>query len=303
MSAAVATVASAGEPRHDSPCAAQRLTFRLGPGSLVIDVRDATAADVIDRVYGRMRAEAPRAHPHSAVIRRLSDGRLHVRFGGRVVSMLHSRAEHDEQAAYNAAREIFARFAASVEGTMAFYGTALGVGDAGVMIVGPATIGKTLLAFHAAELGATFLGDETAMLDLRSSEVFAMPRRPALRESALPLLPNDAMAAAVAASDNVFQTERGRFWYALDTIAPCERALKLRAVCVIRERREVAGVRRLDLAAALPLIAQRAYARPSELNQIASLRKALRGVACLEITLGTPQESAAELLREVSACV
>jgi hypothetical protein len=302
MSAAVATVASAGESRHASLCAAHRRAFRLGTGNLVIDISDDTAADVIDRVYGRMRSDAPRGHAQTALVRRLSDGRLHVRYGRRVISTLHSRAEAD-QAAYNAAREIFARFAASIDGTMAFYGAALGVGDAGVMIVGPAAIGKTLLALHAAHLGATFLGDETAMLDLRSGEVFAMPRRPALRESALPWLPNDAIAGEVVTSPNVFETERGRFWYALEGVVPSERALKLRAVCIVRDRREVSSVRRLELGAALPLIAQRAYARPSELNQIAALRKALRGVVCLEISLGTPQESATGLLREVSACV
>lgn len=302
MPAAVASLGLAREHPHGLLCPAQRLTFRLGSGNLVLDVADETAARVVDRVYGRMRFDGARSHSQSAVIRRLSDGRLHVRYGRRVVSTVQARQEQAEQAAYNAAREIFARFAASIDGTTAFYGAALGVNDAGVMIVGPATIGKTLLALHASHQGATFLGDETAMLDLRSSEVFAMPRRPAIRESALSLLPSEAMAAAVATSPDVFQTERGRFWYALDSIAPCERALKLRVVCIVRERRETMGVRRLDLAAAIPLIAQRAYARPSELNQVAALRKALRDVVCLEITLGTPQESAAGLLREVSAC-
>jgi hypothetical protein len=235
-------------------------------------------------------------------MRRLSDGRLHVRYGRRVVSTMPARIDQVEQAAYNAAREIFARFAASIDGTMAFYGAALGVRDAGVMIVGPATIGKTLLALHASHFGATFLGDETAMLNLRNGELFAMPRLPSLRESALSLLPTEDMAAAVAASQDVFHTERGRFWYAVDGIVPCERALKLRVVCIVRERRDL-RIRRLDLAAALPLIGQRAYARPSELNQVAALRKALRDVICLEISLGTPQDSATGLLREVSACV
>jgi hypothetical protein len=222
--------------------------------------------------------------------------------------MAAARSGIGERAAYNAAREVFARFAASIDGTIAFYGASLGVGDAGVMIVGPATIGKTLLALHAAHLGAQFLGDETAMVTMRGAELYAMQRRPSLRESALPWLPSDQIAAGLSASPNFFQSERGRFWYALDErdlsgIAPCERALKLRAVCIVRERRDAVRIRRMDLAAALPHIAQRAYARPSELNQLAALRKALRDVACLEIKQCTPQESAAGLLREVSASV
>lgn len=302
MPAAVASLGPAGETPHGLLCSAQRLTFRLGSGNLVLDIADESAARVVDRVYGRMRCDGARGHSQSAVIRRLSDGRLHVRYGRRVVSTMNGRQGQAEQAAYNAAREIFARFAASIDGTTAFYGAALGLGDAGVMIVGPATIGKTLLALHASHLGATFLGDETAMLNLRNGELFAMPRRPSLRESALSLLPSEAMAAAVAASQDVFHTDRGRFWYAVDGIVPCERALKLRVVCIVRERREMLDVRRLDLTAAIPLIAQRAYARPSELNQVAALRKALRDAVCLEISLGTPQESAERLLREVSAC-
>jgi hypothetical protein len=306
--AAAAPFAIAGQDPHGVARPAQRLAFRLGPGALVLDLSDDVAARVIERVYGPMRCDDARSHPQTAVMRRLADGRLHVRFGRRAVSTLPARAPFTEQTAYNAAREIFARFAASIEGSVAFYGAALAVRDAGVMILGPTTIGKTLLALHAAHAGATFLGDETAMLSLRSSELFAMQRRPSLRESALPWLPSSTMAAALERSQNVFQTERGRFWYALDErdlegITPCERAVKLRAVCIIRERREYPRIRRIDLAAALPLIAQRAYARPSELNQVAALRKALRDVTCLEITLGTPQDSAAGLLREVSACV
>jgi hypothetical protein len=308
MPAAVAISKIRGQEPFGALSPAQRHSFRLGPAALALDINDCATLRVVDRVYGPMRSAAPRNHTQMAAIRRLADGRLHVRFGRRVVSTLAAPAESAERAAYNAAREVFARFAASVEGTVAFYGTAIGVGDAGVMIVGPSTIGKTLLALHAAHLGATFLGDETAMLALRGAELFAMQRRPSLRESALPWLPTTEMARTLETSPNVFQTERGRFWYALDErdldgIAPCERALKLRVVCVVRERREALQIRRMELAAALPLIAQRAYARPSELNQLAALRRALRDVTCLEITLSTPQESAAGLLREVSACV
>jgi hypothetical protein len=297
-----------GQEPFGFPAPAQRYSFRLGPAALALDLGDAAAMHVVDRVYGPMRCEPPRVHAHSAAIRRLADGRLHVRFGRRVVSALQAQSEVAERAAYNAAREVFARFAAGVDGTMAFYGAAIGINDAGVMILGPATIGKTLLALHAAHLGATFLGDETAMITLRGAELFAMQRRPSLRESALPWVPSNEIARALDASPNVFRSERGRFWYALDKdelggVAPCERALKLRAVCIVRARREVPQIRRMDLAAALPLIAQRAYARPSELNQLAALRRALRDVSCLEITLGTPQDSAAGLLREVSACV
>jgi hypothetical protein len=301
MSAAVASSPSGSKPQG-ALCPAQRLHFRLGAAVLALDVSDGPASRVVDRVYGPMRCEAPRGHPLTSAIRRLADGRLYARFGRDVLTSPRAPEAVPERAAYSASREIFARFAASVEGTVAFYGASIAVDSFGVMILGASTIGKTLLVLHAVHHGATFLGDETAMLLVRSAEVFGMPRRPALRESAIPLLPSDAFRAAVRRSRDVFEGEHGKFWYAID-VTPSERALPLRAVCIVRERGDAFKARLVDLDDALPLIAQRAYARPAELNQLAALRKALRHVACLEITLGTPHESAAALLREVSACV
>ena len=286
----------------------QRLRFKLGPGALALEANDCATLAVLDRVYGPMRCAHAQPQPHTASIRRLADGRFHARFGRHVVSSIRAGIEPPERAAYGAAREIFARFAASLPGTLAFYGAAVGVRDGGILILGPATVGKTLLALHLADQGATFLGDETAIVSMRSAELFAMPRRPSLRESALPWLPSDSMARSVAQAAGVIPGERGRFWYALDRddlggVAPSERALPLRMVCIVRERAEACSIRRIDTGDALPAIAQRAYARPSELSAIAALRKALRGVLCLEITLGRPDESAAAILREVSACV
>lgn len=288
--------------------AVQRLGYRLGAHGLSLDVADVAAAAVLEPVYGPMRSDAPRAYRQTASIRRLWDGRLHARFGRDVIALPPVDGRSRERLAYNAAREIFARFAASVPQTTAFYGASVGIAGAGALILGPSGIGKTLAALHLAHQGATFLGDETALLTLRGAELFAMPRRPSIRESALPFLPNARMRESIAESPHVFATESGRFWYALDEtqldgVAPVSRALPLRVVCIIRERRDEYSSRRVELSTALPLIAQRAYARPAELNELAALRKALRGVVCLEITLGTPDASASALLREVGACV
>lgn len=290
------------------PSPVERAGFRLGAHGLMLDVSDPVAAAILERAYGAMRTDTTRGFRQSATIRRLADGRLHARYGRHVISASSGDSGAPERTAYNAAREIFARFAATVPGSMAFYGAAVGIRGAGVLIVGPSAIGKTLLALHLAHQGATFLGDETALVTLRGAELSALPRRPSLRESALRLLPTDAMRSSVASGEHAFTNESGRFWYALDEralqgIAPSGRALPLRAVCIVRDRREEYSSRRLELAGALPLIAQRAYARPSELNQLAALRKALRDAVCLEITLGKPDASASAILREVSACV
>lgn len=284
---------------------AERLRFKLGPATLALDVADGAGLEVLQRVYAPMRCADPRPCQHLASIRRLSDGRLHARFARRPVAIPPRMAS--ERLMYSTSREIFARFAASVPQTLALYGAMVAIGDGAMLLLGPAMIGKSVLALHLAHQGATFLGDETAMLSLRSSEAYAMPRRPALRESALPHLPGLRMRESVAAAPHSFQGEFGRFWYALDEcdldgIAPSERALPLNYVCILRNRAQQPAIRRVDTAAALPHIAQRAYARPSELHQLAALHKTLRNALCLEITLGTPEETASAILREVGAC-
>lgn len=284
---------------------AERLRFKLGPATLALDVADGTALDVLERVYAPMRCADLRPYQHSASIRRLSDGRLHARFARRPVAIPPRTAS--ERLMYSTAREIFARFAASVPQTLALYGAMIAVRNGAMLLLGPAMIGKSVLALHLAHQGATFLGDETAMLSLRGSEAYAMPRRPALRESALAHLPTQRMREGVVAAAHSFEGEFGRFWYALDEldlagIAPSERALPLEYVCILRNRAQRPAVRHVDTAMAVPHIAQRAYARPSELHQLSALHRTLRKAHCLEITLGTPEETASAILREVGAC-
>ncbi|HEY9179279.1 MAG TPA: hypothetical protein VIO32_01085, partial [Candidatus Baltobacteraceae bacterium] len=211
------------------------------------------------------------------------------------------------RAAYHAVREIFARFACELPHTIAMYGALCAIDGGAVLLLGSTTIGKTLLALHLAHSGAQFLGDETALLSVASGEAYAMPRRPSLRESALPLLPDARMRANIEQSSSVFATERGRFWYALDGDALCGlqpngRPHVLRAICMLSARAEVPAIRRLDSTAGLQLAAQRAYARPSTLAQMSAVKRAMRHTAFFQMTLGTPSESAALLLREVTAC-
>lgn len=284
---------------------AERLRFKLGAATLALEVDDAAALEMLQRVYAPMRCEDLRPCRQSASIRRMTDGRLHARFARRPVAVAAKSA--DERMTYATAREIFARFAASVPQTLALYGGLVGVPQGAVLLLGPAMIGKSVLALHLAHRGATFLGDETAMLSLSTAEAYAMPRRPSLRESALEHLPTMRMRERVAAARHSFEGEFGRFWYALDEndldgIAPSERPLPLAYVCLLRHRAAEPAIRRIDTATALPQIVQRAYARPSELHQVSALHKTLRKARCLEITLGTPDETASAILREVGAC-
>src|SRR5579884_3682551 len=192
-----------------------QLGFRLGGSTLSLEIADADALRLIEDAYAPMRCSPAGARAHAS-LRRLSDGRLHLRYGRHALRPANAVDGVPLRAAYHAAREIFARFACEPEHTLALYGTMFALGDGAVLLLGPTSVGKTLLALHAAALGARFLGDETALLSLAREEAFALPRRPTLRESALPLLPTPKMTSAVAASAHSFSTERGRFWYALD---------------------------------------------------------------------------------------
>lgn len=282
------------------------LGFRLGATTLSLEIADADALRLVEEAYAPMRCAAAGTRA-SASLRRLSDGRLHLRYGKHALRPANAVDGVPLRAAYHAAREIFARFACEPPHTLALYGAMCAKDGGAILLLGPTTIGKTVLALHLAAQGARFLGDDTALLCLLRGETYALPRRPALREGALPLLPSAAMRNAVAASPSMFATERGRFWYALDAqalegIEPTDRAHPLRAICIIGHRGEVPAVRRLQDDDAVKFVAQRAYARPTSLAQVGALRRALRHTACFEMTLGEPQSSAELLLREVQAC-
>lgn len=287
-----------------APRSIQRATFSLADRILAISADDEAVCQILRTTYDDARVSECRTVHHQAAIARLSDGRMHVRFDRRTLGLTDGATTIPLLSAYYAVKEVFARFASAVPRGVAFYGAAVAVNGAAVLILGPTTIGKTLFALHLAWQGATFLGDETALLDTASGSLTALARKPSLRESALGFLPA-GMPQRLAQTTHAVQTERGRFWYALAPeeiggVAPLHKPLHLRAVCVIRERAPSWSIRRTDLAELLPSIMQRAYIRPSQLAQIAGLRRAMRGVAQYEVRLADPQTSAAGFLRELA---
>jgi hypothetical protein len=302
---ATAAVSPAGRQGAGSPSSA-RLAFGLGGASLSLDIADDATLCLVKEAYALLACE-PRAARTQAFIRQLADGRLHVRYGRQTLRTASSVDPIPLRAAYHAAREIFARFACEPAQTLAVYGALCAVDRAGVLLLGPTAIGKTVLALHLANAGAQFLGDDTSLISLAAQEVYAMPRRPALRESALPLLPDPRMMQAVAEARTAFETERGRFWYALDAqalcgIEPSTRQYPLQTICILSGRGPAASMRAIDSGEAVKFVAQRAYARPTSLAQLGALRRVVRRVACFEMTLGTPRETAELLLRQVQTC-
>jgi hypothetical protein len=287
--------------------AASRASYAFGSHVLALDVDDPWAAQILQTTYGPLRLAAPRPAAHTAVVRRLAGDRLHVRFDRRTLMTGCAPTAVPLLSSYYVLREVFARFVSAQPSHIAFHGALSSIEGAGVLILGPASIGKTVLGIHLASCGARFLGDESAALDVRQGTARALARTPSLRESAFPYLPA-ALAARIAASPHSVQTERGRFWYALEAghlngIAGSDAPHRLAAVCVIRGRAEQSSVRRIDASAALPAIIQRAYTRPSQLLEISALKKALRHAAIFELDLGDPHDAAAALVEQVRACV
>lgn len=304
---ATAVISPAHARRAALGSAYVRLGFRLGESVLGLDVADDAALRLIKDAYAPLQCPAASVRARAS-LQRLSDGRLHVRYGRHALRVSNAADSIALRAAYHAAREIFARFACEPQDAIALYAALCAVDDGAILLLGPTTIGKTLLALHLAAAGACFLGDETAVLMPGSGEAYAMPRLPALRESAIALLPHAQMRESVGASGSYFESERGRFWYALDAkslggIEPSARPYRLRAVCILRERGEHAAIRGIDHARAVKFLAQRAYLRPASLAQLGALARATKRAACFEMTLGTPQDSSEALLREVRACV
>lgn len=303
---ATAVIPPAQAQRTPQTAASVHLAFRFGGSTLSLEVADAESRRLLEAAYAPMLCRTAGARARAS-LRRLSDGRLNVRYGNQVLRAASAVDAVPLRAAYHATREIFARFACEQAQTVALYGAACTVDEGAVLLLGPTTVGKTVLTLHLAARGAKFLGDETVLLSLAREEAYALPRRPSLRESALPLLPDARMAQAVLSCDDWFATERGRFWYSLDSqalcgIEPSERSHSVRAICIVQGRGERAEIRRLDSAEAVKFVAQRAYVRPTSLAQVAALRRALRHATFFEVTLAGPEETSELLLREVRAC-
>lgn len=303
---ATAVIPPATIAGSSSAPASVRLGFGLEGSVLGLEVADDAALRLMDDAYAPLRCPPAGARVRAS-LRRMHDGRLQARYGRYALQLANAADPVPVRAAYHAAREIFARFACEPAQTIAIYGALCAIDGGAVLLLGPTTIGKTLLSLHLAHSGARFLGDETALLSLVNGEAYAMPRRPALRESALTLLPDARMRQNIERSSNVFPTERGRFWYALDSdtlcgLEPAARPYVLRAICVLSARGDAPVIKRLDCGVGVQQVAQRAYARPTSLAEMGSLRRATRHAAFFEMTLGTPWESSEALIREVRAC-
>lgn len=246
-------------------------------------------------------AGSPIAH-RAGLVRRA--GTLSLSYDGAVTDYAHAGDPDPFVAPYHAVQEMFARFASSLPGFTAVYGASLAVNGRGVLLIGPSCIGKTVLAAHLIAQGAHFLGDETVLVSEGPPQIRAMPRRPALREPALALLP-PALRASVDASPLFRTTPNGRFWYALPSTAfggiePDAGPHDLRAIAVVLGRSESAECVELSAAAAFPHVVKRAY--DGRARSAAMLHAATQRTRCYGLQLGEPAATAALLLEKLESC-
>lgn len=274
------------------PLALGRTRFSFGGRVLSVDAGDEGAAHILSTTYGPLTPAPERPAHHSAFVRRLEDGRLHARFD-RVALAAGERCAPGVTSAYYALKEIFARFAAAIPNSVAFYSALVAIDGRGVLLAGPASSGKTLLALHLSDRGARLLGDTTALIGLRNGTVRALPRRASVRDSSLPFLP-DGWRATIENSPHVTQTVSGRMWYAIGD--PDGSEYPLEAVVLLKERSQKAQMSSIDCVQALPALLQRAYSRPFQLLEMSAIKRAMRHVRCFELNPSEPASTADLLL-------
>jgi len=255
-----------------------------------------------DCMESRDRAGSPIAH-RAGLVR--DAGTLSLSYDDAVADYAHAGDPDPFVAPYHAVQELFARFASSLPGFAAVYGASFAVNGGGVLLVGPSCIGKTVLIAHLSVQGAHFLGDETVLVSEGTPQICAMPRRPALREPSLALLPS-ALRASVDASPFSRGTPNGRFWYALPATAvggiePDASPHPLRAIAVVLGRSESAECVELSPAGAFPHVVRRAY--DGRARSAALLHAATQRTRCYGLQLGEPAETAGLLLEKLESCV
>ncbi|HLI96519.1 MAG TPA: hypothetical protein VKT72_10590, partial [Candidatus Baltobacteraceae bacterium] len=115
-----AVVSPARAPGALSAPSARR-TFGIGGTSLSLEIADDAALRLVEDAYALLSREGGTMRARAS-IRRLFDGRLHVRYGRQTLRTASATDPVPLRAAYHAAREVFARFACEPPQTLAVYG-------------------------------------------------------------------------------------------------------------------------------------------------------------------------------------
>lgn len=256
---------------------------------------------MLDAAFTPLRYSVPSSSERRATIRTTRDG-LTLVFGARRTGYPFT-ALGRFGAAFSAVRDLFVLFCTAMPDSAAFYGACGATAHGAFALLGAPTVGKSLLSLHLAADGIRFLGDETFTLDVQQFVIQALPRYPALREPALPLLPSDAMRFAVQDSPHYERLPEGRYWFALHPqhllgTAPDASPQQLRTICFLERSTGQTRIEALQPHETLRRALSRLYDKPRTLDRLARIRAALSGTVGYRVEMGDPFD-AARCLRSV----
>jgi hypothetical protein len=271
----------AGE-RPRSPLGPLARTFKLAERILRVRTRDPWVAELLESTYAPLLCPAQHADQNIELS-------PHAGFAN----------------AFYAVRDCFTAFASQAQRCIPVYGACVALNGRAVLLLGPSTIGKSVLAFNMRTAGAKFLGDELLLFNLDDGTISAVPRTPSLREPGLPFLLDRRLRSRIANCRRTLHTSRGRLWYALDTSTiefnADSRAYPLGAVYIATRRDLHANVRPIDFANGFAAFVRRMH-RSTSLADLAALRAVTRDIPFYELAIGPPHETPAAVLGSLRAC-
>ncbi|MGZ3527123.1 MAG: hypothetical protein ACXVAO_05420 [Vulcanimicrobiaceae bacterium] len=252
--------------------------------------------------------EALERHDHHAEIK-IGEQDLEIGFDGTHARSAARFIDGDSSSltAFYATSGVFARFAAASRSHFALYAAAVQLAAGAVVIAGPTTVGKTVLALHLAARGARIYGDELILLDRSACTIEAFPRRLLLREPSLPLLPNDAMRKACLQSRDAIDCSGGRLWYALDPDALCGRGVRacaspLAGVILIDGRARRSSIERVAPMLGAIELARRTFRNERGLAELKAFCEIGSSVPVYRMLLGAPAEGASYIEAAFGPC-
>ncbi len=181
-------------------------------------------------------------------------------------------------------------------GVLFFHAAAVGVGDAGVLIIGGKGAGKTTLSMALAARGHGFLGDEIAAVRTGTAELLPMRRAVSIRQGPRSSSVDEMLQNRRYPNEQFpdgttrVRVEPGEFFPTLQ-----ERPLPLRSIFFLRRFEDraraesfVPGVSDLHLLAPLPCT----FWGVPPAKPLMQVAKLLSGVNCYHFYPGMPDESA-----------